>query len=283
MAKLSSVGALVSGDGDDDWVVALTLVRHGESEGNLRKVCSEVQQNLTEKGVAQAHVLGKHLKCKGNVPPFDVAYCSDLARVKQTADIVLEHINGETGAALPLRVDPLLREKDPGEFAGRSRALIKQARKEFGCERTYAPGGGGESWDDVKHRAEQFLNELVKETIALPFQQSPPSSAASVPRLRRSASPIVRHVLVFTSGGFIKEFINAEVYKSSTKYYPNNSKNCAMFTFQMHLCPLKAKKERRVVPVLLNQLPDGMDTLGIKKASPSLSKHSSKTSSVRLS
>ena len=107
MAMLSNAG--INKD-EGKFVVSLTLVRHGESEGNLHKVCSEVGQNLTEKGRAQALLLGDHLKLKCE-DTFDLALCSDLNRVKQTADIVLDRLAG-TGNAISLRVDPLLREKD---------------------------------------------------------------------------------------------------------------------------------------------------------------------------
>ena len=119
--------------------------------------------------------------------------------------------------------------------------MIKQARKEFGCERTYAPGGGGESWDDVKRRATQFSDRLCEDIVC-----------------GNDASEI-RQVLVFTSGGFIKEFINAEIYKSLNKFYPNNSKNCAIFKFKLTLN--MQTKHRSVSIISLNQIPDGMKQL----------------------
>ncbi len=68
-----------------------TVIRHGESEANARKVASTDETPLTPKGEKQAEELGKKLTTEGyaNVLP------SDTTRTKQTAEKVVEQTGGE--------------------------------------------------------------------------------------------------------------------------------------------------------------------------------------------
>src|SRR5512145_612212 len=65
----------------------ITLLRHGESEGNLAGVIQgQMDLPLTPRGCRQAEALGKHWKAKGVT--FDRIVTSPLLRARQTAEIV---------------------------------------------------------------------------------------------------------------------------------------------------------------------------------------------------
>ena len=72
----------------------LVLVRHGQSEWNLKNLFTGWKDpDLTEQGVAEAVEAGRKLKGQGLV--FDVAFTSVLTRAQHTLDLML----GEAAAA----------------------------------------------------------------------------------------------------------------------------------------------------------------------------------------
>ena len=88
----------------------LLLVRHGETEDNLRQIMQgQTHGRLTAHGRQQAEALAQQLSSK----KIDVLVSSDLQRAIDTAVII--------GAPhhLPLVTTPLLRERDWGGFTGR--------------------------------------------------------------------------------------------------------------------------------------------------------------------
>ena len=75
----------------------LVLVRHGQSEWNLKNLFTGWKDvDLTEKGVAEARAAGRKLKAQGLT--FDVAFTSVLKRAQRTLDLMLEEM-GQTGIA----------------------------------------------------------------------------------------------------------------------------------------------------------------------------------------
>jgi hypothetical protein len=146
----------------------------------------------------------------------------------------------------------LLREKNGGVFEGRPKKEMESARKRHGDERVFRPEGG-ESWNDVMGRVQQFVVHVQQQH---PFNPTKDKGEQSSKGIWCPAFPIggssgvaasqvatvqVKKILVFTSGGVIKEFINAFVYRANTpeaaassytNYYPNNASNCSMFMFR---------------------------------------------------
>jgi len=83
------------------------LVRHGESEGNVRHEINDDPQrivNLTERGRAQAAAAAEQLRDIA----FTHAYASEFPRARQTAAILLQH------HALRLNIDARLNERISG-------------------------------------------------------------------------------------------------------------------------------------------------------------------------
>ena len=92
----------------------ILLVRHGETEWNLqRRYQGGSDSRMTERGVAQAHAIGRLL---GTLP--DAAsgriVASPLGRARLTAEIIRGHLP----AAAELRLDDRLRELSLGAWDG---------------------------------------------------------------------------------------------------------------------------------------------------------------------
>ena len=96
------------------------LVRHGQTEGNARNLAQgHYDAPLTEKGRAQANLLGERLKHW----QFDAVYSSDSIRAIQTAEPLLKH-----RPDIEVSTSPELREKFYGDCENFS---WQQLRDEF--------------------------------------------------------------------------------------------------------------------------------------------------------
>ena len=130
----------------------LVLVRHGQSEWNLKNLFTGWKDpDLTEQGVTEAREAGRKLKAQGLT--FDVAFTSDLTRAQHTLKLMLAEI-GQTG--LPTTQDLALNERDYGDLSGLNK---DDARKKWGEDqvliwrRSYdVPPPGGESLKDTLAR-----------------------------------------------------------------------------------------------------------------------------------
>ena len=66
----------------------LILVRHGETEGNVKQIIQgQTHGKLTKKGIKQAKLLARRLKNE----KIDVVFSSDLQRAKNTTKQILNH------------------------------------------------------------------------------------------------------------------------------------------------------------------------------------------------
>lgn len=86
----------------------LILVRHGQSEGNLKNIFTGWDNpGLTEDGIAEARAVGQRLQAVG--VRLDVAFTSMLRRAWQSCAIILE-VMGRS--SVPDFRDPALNERD---------------------------------------------------------------------------------------------------------------------------------------------------------------------------
>lgn len=135
---------------------ALLLIRHGQSTWNATdRWQGHADPPLSELGRAQAeHAAGK-LAGAG----LASVVSSDLARARQTAEILA----GALGLG-PVAIDPLLRERDVGEWEGLTRAEIEVRFPDLLAAWTDglldAPPGG-ESHDTMARRATAALTALA--------------------------------------------------------------------------------------------------------------------------
>ena len=130
----------------------LILVRHGESEWNLKNLFTGWRNpDLTEKGIGEARATGKALKAKGIVP--DLYYTSALRRAQHTLDLMLEEMEILN---VTITRNVALNERDYGDLSGLNK---DDARAKWGEEqvliwrRSYdVPPPGGESLKDTAAR-----------------------------------------------------------------------------------------------------------------------------------
>ena len=132
----------------------LYMIRHGESEANVKKVfAGQTDSLLTKKGVEDARKARELLK---NID-FDRIYCSDLTRAYETCKIALPGIT-------PTKTK-LLREINVGSLAGKS---VAECTAEFGeiflthQQRYNFTTYGGENSELLKERILEFLSILEK-------------------------------------------------------------------------------------------------------------------------
>ena len=145
----------------------LVLVRHGESEWNLRNLFTGWKDiDLTDKGVAEARAAGRRLKALGL--SFDVAFTSDLIRAQRSLDLILEEM-GQT--QIPVSRDKALNERDYGDLSGLNK---DDARGKWGAEQVHiwrrsydvAPPGG----ESLKDTAARVLPYYIQEILPAVLQ-----------------------------------------------------------------------------------------------------------------
>lgn len=139
----------------------LVLVRHGQSEWNLKNLFTGWRDpGLTEQGVAEAKRAGTLLKAEGLA--FDIAFTSALTRAQNTCQLVLDEMG--LGGLKTIR-DQALNERDYGDLAGLNK---DDARAKWGEEQVHqwrrsydVPPPGGESLRDTVARTLPFYIQEI--------------------------------------------------------------------------------------------------------------------------
>jgi 2,3-bisphosphoglycerate-dependent phosphoglycerate mutase len=139
----------------------LVLVRHGQSEWNLKNLFTGWKDiGLTETGIAEAKAAGARLKKLGLT--FDVAFTSALVRAQHTLTLMLEEIGQPE---LETFKDEALNERDYGDLAGLNK---DDARKRWGeeqvpvgCSSYDAAAPGGESLKDTAARVLPYYIQYI--------------------------------------------------------------------------------------------------------------------------
>lgn len=140
----------------------LVLVRHGQSEWNLKNLFTGWKDpGLTEQGVSEAKKAGEQLKDLKLA--FDIAFTSDLSRAQKTLALILSEIGQDD---LETIRDQALNERDYGDLTGMNK---DEAREQFGEEQVHiwrrsfdVPPPGGES---LKMTAERVLPYYKQEIL----------------------------------------------------------------------------------------------------------------------
>lgn len=133
----------------------LILLRHGETEYNAtRRMQGQLDTNLSERGIAQAHTAAKELRDLG----IKKIISSDLTRARDTAGVV----GDDLGVAVV--VDKRLRETHLGQWQGKTHDEVDTehdgARALWRSDPTWAPPEG-ESRVDVAQRSRAVVDELL--------------------------------------------------------------------------------------------------------------------------
>lgn len=172
----------------------LTLIRHGQTNYNLKDLCNgrpNPKVHLTALGKKQAQIAAKKLAKE----KFEVIFISELRRSRQTAEIINHYHK------VPLIKDKRLNDRLMGEFEGRPATLFYVWRDAQKNTWTCRPKGG-ESYEHMKKRVGSFLAYLSKKKY---------KSVLIVSHL-----PVLKVVR-----GHFKKLSNAAMDKLSEKQIPN--------------------------------------------------------------
>lgn len=144
----------------------LVLVRHGQSEWNLKNLFTGWRDvDLTETGIREAE--GAAAKLKEHDVGFDVAFTSVLMRARRTCSIVLEKLGRPD---VPVIADVALNERDYGDLTGLNKA---DAAVRFGEDkvqnwrRSYAvqPPGGESLKDTVARTLPYYVSDILPHVL----------------------------------------------------------------------------------------------------------------------
>jgi 2,3-bisphosphoglycerate-dependent phosphoglycerate mutase len=143
----------------------LVLVRHGQSEWNLKNLFTGWRDvDLTELGREEAKTGAEKLKALGL--KFDIAFTSALKRAQKTNDIILDKL-GQTG--LKTIRDQALNERDYGDLSGLNK---DDARKKWGEEQVHIwrrsydiQPPGGESLRDTGARVWPYYLHVMQPHV----------------------------------------------------------------------------------------------------------------------
>lgn len=177
--------------------VALTLVRHGETDFNKQKLVqgSNIDMVLNKVGKEQAKATAKDLAKQ----TFDVIVSSDLKRAHETAKIIAKELKMEVSAT-----SELLRERNTGEWSGQLADDVRRklkAPKNVGISFLKDTPKDGESFDQLLARVRRAHDWILKEYAG-------------------------KKVLVVAHGGFLKAMLvvtNTMTYDEAAAFEPKNA------------------------------------------------------------
>lgn len=144
----------------------LVLVRHGQSEWNLKNLFTGWRDvDLTEQGVQEAQKAGRALKAQGI--DFGIAYTSALKRAQRTLGIMLDEMGQ---AKIPVIRNQALNERDYGDLVGLNK---DDARKKWGDEQVHiwrrsydvAPPGGESLRDTAARVLPYYIQEILPRVM----------------------------------------------------------------------------------------------------------------------
>jgi broad specificity phosphatase PhoE len=123
--------------------MAIYLIRHGETAGNRARVVQTPDIPLSDRGIAQARLLGERLREAG----ITRIVASDMARAHMTAEPI------EEATGVPLELDPDLQERNFGDHRGTPYETLTEKGVEI-----FAPGHAppnGETWEAFHARVDR--------------------------------------------------------------------------------------------------------------------------------
>jgi len=143
----------------------LVLVRHGQSEWNLKNLFTGWRDpDLTEQGHAEAISAGKKLKAAGL--KFDIAFTSVLQRAQKTCQHILDEM---AQPKLETIRNQALNERDYGDLSGLNK---DDARKKWGEDQVHiwrrsydVPPPGGESLRDTGARVWPYYLHTIQPHV----------------------------------------------------------------------------------------------------------------------
>ena len=143
----------------------LVLVRHGQSEWNLKNLFTGWRDvDLTDLGREEAKAGAEKLAARGL--KFDIAFTSALQRAQKTCQIVLDNVGQPN---LETIRDQALNERDYGDLSGLNK---DDARAKWGEEQVHiwrrsydVPPPGGESLKDTGARVWPYYMHVMQPHV----------------------------------------------------------------------------------------------------------------------
>ena len=144
----------------------LVLVRHGQSEWNLKNLFTGWRDvALTDVGIAEARAAGRKLRAQGI--GFDIGFTSALKRAQDTMTLMLEEMSLPD---IPVFKDLALNERDYGDLSGLNK---DDARKRWGEEQVHvwrrsydvAPPGGESLRDTAARVLPYYIEEILPRVL----------------------------------------------------------------------------------------------------------------------
>jgi alpha-ribazole phosphatase/probable phosphoglycerate mutase len=128
--------------------VKITYFVHGTTTDNEEHISSGWKDvDLSELGIKQS----KELPLQ-NTNNFDAIFCSDLIRTIHSAELSFKD-------KFPIIIDRRLRECNYGDYNGKPSEIVEPIQKNS----INKPFPNGESYEDVKDRIQDFLDDIKKE------------------------------------------------------------------------------------------------------------------------
>src|SRR5690606_30042290 len=142
-------------------VMRLILIRHGESEANVRRAFASAScTGLSERGLVQTRALVERLHLSGELDDCTVLLSSPITRARQTADALLDTLPPES-----VEIWEDLCEQHPGEADGLTWIDYNARYGGFDMQafpdRPLAPGG--ESWGQFHERVRSCMFGLAEQ------------------------------------------------------------------------------------------------------------------------
>jgi len=129
--------------------IQITYFVHGTTTDNEQKISSGWSDvELSELGIQQSI----DLRDKINPKEFDIVFCSDLKRAVHSAELTFKGI-------VEIIQDPRLRECNYGDYNAQPSSIVEPLQTQHVQKRF----PNGESYEDVKSRISEFLNDLKQK------------------------------------------------------------------------------------------------------------------------
>ncbi|CAI2180641.1 19595_t:CDS:2 [Funneliformis geosporum] len=224
-------------------MLAITIVRHGESIGNIqRRWQGHTDSPLTNFGAQQAEQAGEALKHE----KFTFAISSDLTRTMTTAKLILSRNIYFVTNPMELRTDFRLREQHFGNFEDKPYNIpVKYAITPPDPRIIKFAGEGAESLQDVFNRAMSFISDLLTH-----YQQR---------RQQITCQQEYPHILIVSHSIFINEFLNALLTHKTLlhqqqpwQFVPLH--NTSIYTIRVHPCDDYQQEPLRIEVIRNNYL-----------------------------
>ena len=137
-------------------MLELTFIRHGETIWNAQgRFQGQQDAPLTQLGIRQAKALNKRLSKQS----FDALYSSDSGRVLQTAGLVFPNQSPQMDVRLREIHYGVIEGKTKAEFSVEEGDMYNQVYEDPYYHRI----DGGENWQDLHIRLQDWMNSLPKE------------------------------------------------------------------------------------------------------------------------